>query len=341
MSSLESRIHSAADATAAEIGPTDIPPLRLGAQRHRLSVRHRWLTCLTPLAAAASVAAVLAGLVIVGHAPATGHGGAWPGSAALTRAQERLAKQAIDSYFPATGAQYTVGLAFVWTRQKILARDIGPCLAAAGFQQPPFTVPKRKFILRSSDNSQFPDLAQRLRTGVMTPGSGKSPSHQIPEILKTQRRARTTAIRRCVVQDARPIWRLEQAATPLAAIWLKQVAGIQSSPPVQATRPAFVSCLEAAGVPSRYAKRSSVGSSPLFAGFFAWMDRLGQASSGPGQIAGEQRIWTPVFVTCAGPTVATMERLQVAERSAFFRQHARQIRTIRRLVIHLLPSPQT
>jgi hypothetical protein len=119
------------------------------------------------------------------------------------------------------------------------------------------------------------------------------------------------------------------------------VAGIQSSPPVQAAWPAFVSCLEAAGVPSRYAKRSGVGSSPLFAGFFAWMDRLGQASPGPGQVAGERRIWTPVFVTCARPAVATMERLQLTERSAFFHQHARQIRTIRRPVIHLLPRHQT
>ena len=339
MSSLESLIHSAAEAAAAEIGPADIPPLRLtGADTATPRSRHWWLT---PLAAAASVAAVLAGLIFVGHAPVTGHGGAWPGSAALSRAQARLTKLALDSYFPATGAQYTAGLAFVWTRQKILARDIGPCLAAAGFQQPPFSVPKRKFILHSGDNSQFPDLAQRLRTGVMTPGNGNRSGHLIPVIPKAQRRAHTAAMRRCVVQDARPIWRLDKAATPLAAIWLKKVTGIQSSPQVQAARPAFVSCLEAAGVPSRYAKRGGVGSSPLFAGFFAWMDRLEQASPGPGQVAGEQRIWTPVFVTCARPAVATMERLQLTERSAFFRQHAGQIRTIRRLVIDLLPRHQT
>src|SRR5258706_308420 len=213
--------------------PSTSPPLRLTrADPAPPRSRHWWLT---PLAAAASVAAVLAGLIFVGHAPVTGHGGAWPGSAALSRAQARLTKQALDSYFPATGAQYTAGLAFGWTRQKILARDIGPCLAAAGFQQPPFSVPKRKFILHSSDNSQFPDLAQRLRAGVMTPGNANR----------------------------------------------------------------------------------------------------------PGQVAGEQRIWTPVFVTCARPAVATMERLQLTERSAFFRQHGGQIRTIRRLVIDLLPRHQT
>src|SRR5260221_6383814 len=291
MSSLESLIHSAAEAAAAEIGPADIPPLRLtGADTATPRWRHWWLT---PLAAAASVAAVLAGLIFVGHAPVTGHGGAWPGSAALSRAQARLTKLALDSYFPATGAQYTAGLAFVWTRQKILARDIGPCLAAAGFQQPPFSVPKRKFILHSGDNSQFPDLAQRLRTGVMTPGNGNRPGHLIPVIPKAQRRAHTAAMPRCVVQDAPPLSRLHKAATPLAATCLTNVTGIQSSPPVQAARPAFVSCLEAAGVPSRYAKRGGVGGSPPFTGLFAWMDRLEPANPGTRQVPGQQRSLNP------------------------------------------------
>src|SRR5258707_891528 len=54
MSSLESLIHSAAEAAAAEIGPADIPPLRLtGADTATPRSRH-W--GLTPLAAAATVA---------------------------------------------------------------------------------------------------------------------------------------------------------------------------------------------------------------------------------------------------------------------------------------------
>src|SRR5258707_13324021 len=80
MSSLESLIHSAAEAAAAEIGPADIPPLRLtGADTATPRSRHWWPT---PLAAAASVAAVLAGLIFVRHAPATGHGDASSAAAA-------------------------------------------------------------------------------------------------------------------------------------------------------------------------------------------------------------------------------------------------------------------
>jgi hypothetical protein len=367
MSSLESRIDSAAAAAAAEIGPADIPPLRLRAQRSwlaRLSMhcradaaclpsahraltgtgtgaphsRHRWPT---PLAAAASVAAVLAGLVIVGHSSWTGTGGAWPASAAVSRAQARLAKQALDWYFPATGAQYTAGLTFAWTRQKILAADMGPCLAQAGFPQPPFSVPKRSFILHSGGSTQFPDLGQRLRTSVITPRGGGILGYKSRAIPKAQRSAYASAMRSCLVRDARPIWRLDKVAAPLAAIWLKKVGAIQSSPPVLRMRPAVINCLEAAGVPAHYAKRGGVDGRPLFAGFFAWMGRLGKASTGPGQVAREQRTWTPAFITCAKPTVALMERLQIAERSAFVRQHARQMRTIRRLVIDLLPRRRT
>jgi hypothetical protein len=163
----------------------------------------------------------------------------------------------------------------------------------------------------------------------------------MPGIAKAQQPAFAASMRRCQVRDARPIWRLDKVAMPLAAIWLQKVTKIQSSPPVLAMRPAFVSCLAAAGVPSRYAKRNGVGGRSMFAGFFAWLDRLAQASTGPWQLARERQIWTPVFVTCAKPAVATMERLQLAERPAFLRQHATQIAAIRRLVIDLVQRRRT
>src|SRR5258707_9398771 len=95
MSSLESLIHSAAEAAAAEIGPADIPPLRLtGADTATPRSRHWWLT---PLAAAASVAAVLAGLIFVGHAPVTGHGGAGAGAAPPHPAPGRPPEITLDS----------------------------------------------------------------------------------------------------------------------------------------------------------------------------------------------------------------------------------------------------
>jgi hypothetical protein len=340
---LETRIESAAAAAAAEITPTDIPALRLRPARNRRAVprrpggrpeRRRWLA---PLAAAVSVAAVLAALVAVGHAPWTRHSGTWPESAAVGRAQRLLAREALDAYFPATGAQYTAGLVFEWTRQKILARDTGPCLAKAGFARPPFPEPQRQFILAAPDNGQFPDLAQRARTHFMTQHGFAFGRHQ-PTMPVARQHDYAAAARACLIAFARPIWRLDKVAKPVAGLWLKKVKSIQASAPVQARRHAFVSCLENFAVPATYAAARGTGSQQLFAGFFEWIDRLGQASTSPARFMHQQRLWTAVFVTCAKPTVTTMERIQIAARKKFFLAHAGQIGAIRRIVIGLLPG---
>src|SRR5258707_14303436 len=113
MSSLESLIDSAAEAAAAELGPADIPPLRLtGADTATPRSRHWWLT---PLAAAASVAAVLAGLIFVGHAPVTGHGGAGARAGPPTPAPRRLAEPTLHSALSGHRGPYTSRPAVVLT----------------------------------------------------------------------------------------------------------------------------------------------------------------------------------------------------------------------------------
>src|SRR5262245_46132484 len=182
MRPLEWRIQEEAAAAASEIGPGDVPPLRLHPKRHRLSRRrgaasawpsragtpHSWSRWLTPLAAAVSLAAVVVFLVVLRAGPGAGRG-TWPTPGSISRAQALLARQALDAYFPASGPQYTAGLAFEWTKQKILSANTGPCLADAGFPQSPFSWSKRRFIFSTPNNGRFPDLAQRTRTHTMAP----------------------------------------------------------------------------------------------------------------------------------------------------------------------------
>src|SRR5258706_14466320 len=128
MSSLESLIHSAAEAAAAEIGPADIPPLRLTrADTATPRSRHWWLT---PLAAAASVAAVLAGLIFVGHAPVTGHGGGGAGTGPLNPPPGGPRKKTLGSSFSATRPPYPPLPAPARTSAQSLAPDIGPLASA-------------------------------------------------------------------------------------------------------------------------------------------------------------------------------------------------------------------
>jgi hypothetical protein len=354
MNPLESRIHRDTTTAAAEITSADIPPLRLRNRRGRLPRQRRTASArsavtgppgswgarrwLTPLAAAAGVAALVAVMVAVGNAHSTGHRIARPitpsarrGQARLgSEAQARLGSEALDSYFPATGAQYTAGLAFEWTRQKTLHRLLEPCLAHAGFPQPAFSWPKGQYMLSFPDNSQFPDLAQRARTRLMTPygtGIGKGSG--------SQSRGYVAAVRRCTASNARAVTRLDRAAGPLASAWLPIITRVQSAARIRALQPAFSSCLEARGIPAAYAQSHSSASNYLFEGFFGWMDHLGMTDTNASQDIAHQHRWTPVFVHCARPTVTVMERLQLAQRARFFQRHARQISAIKTLAMDL------
>lgn len=341
MNSLESRIHAEAESTAAEIAAADIPPLRLRARRVHLPRRQaaspgifgsgaaqtgarRWLI---PLAAGASVAALAAALVAVGHEPGTR-----PRAATTPRpsASERrlLGTEALDLYVPATGAQYTAGLAFEWIRQKTLHQLLEPCLARAGFPQPAFSWSQRNYVLFFPDNVQFPDLAQRAQTRSMIPlGTG---IHGQPGGKPSS--ASVAAMRRCAARYAKPITRLDRTAEPVQNAWFTIIGQIQSSARARGTQPAFRRCLQSHGIPARYANWGGTG---LFGGFFAWMDTLGQRARSTQEVVAQQHRWTPVFVTCARPAVALMERLQLSRRAEFFRTHAGQVAAIMRLAAAL------
>jgi hypothetical protein len=100
-------------------------------------------------------------------------------------------------------------------------------------------------------------------------------------------------------------------------------------------QPAFSACLQAHAIPAAYAQQQVSASNPLFDGFFAWMDHLGQTSTSNTQLAAHEHRWTPVFVRCAGPTVTLVEQLQLSQRARFFKLHARQINAIKNLAANL------
>lgn len=344
MNSIESRIYSDAAQVADEITPADIPPLRLPPQRGRSPRRHgapagrsaftgaarsggtrRWLA---PVAAGASVALVIAVMITLGRTPGDGHRGPGPAGRQthpVSRPRSALLAEALDSYFPATGAQYTDGLAYNWNRLKITARTFGTCMADAGFPQPPFSEPEASYLRSFPDNSQFPDLASMARTGSMGQQYYIATSPVAPKTA-----AGRAALRRCSAASARPFpfAQIDRIASPLQNQWLDIITSIQSSAPVHAKQPAFAACLEAHGIPAAYAQQQVNGSNPLFNGFFAWADHLLQTAASTRQQTAEDHRWTPVFVQCARPTVSLVERLQLARRASFFRQHARQIREI-------------
>jgi hypothetical protein len=329
MKELEERIARDASAAAAEITASDIPPLRLTP---RPSARR----FVAPLAAAVSVIAVIAVVAAVSSSGTGSHRPA-PGSHEHRRAapldktraaDHRLATEALDWYFPASGASYTTGQAFAWTQDKITAHNIDPCLAEAGFPQPPFHGSVQLFQL-SFPSGQFPDLAQ-LRAH---PGQHYFTGQYL--VLKHQTKARWNALdraqNRCTARYDQRVTRVDNAAAALENTWTNMIARIQNSRPVKHTQPAFAHCLEAHGVPARYATQTSNAPDPLFAGYYAWSDTLSQTANSTRQAAADNRRETRVFLACAGIVIRVVEPIQLARRVRFFHQHSAAIARIARL----------
>ena len=374
MNDLEARIYSDAARTAAEVTPADIPLYQTGrfsasgtgasgtgasrsgsgraGQGRTGSPAVRWSggrsgagagRILAPVAAAVSVAGLAAAAILLTAGPGTaphhgnGHRTTSPQPAQTKPARpanRALANQALDAYFPASGATYTNGLAFNWAEAKATAHDIDPCLAAAGFPQPAFTGSVHLYQLSFGDLSQFPDLAQ-LRA---SPGDHYFTKQYL--VLRHSTPARQRALNRaqarCTARFARAVTRVDKAADHLEGVWLGIISRIEHSRPVTATQPAFAKCLQAHGVPANFATQTDQSAdNPLFTGFFAWGDYNTQTATSSSQQAQDRRRANRVFLACAPPVVTVLERLQLHERAQFFRAHAAEIAHIARLATRI------
>jgi hypothetical protein len=346
MNELEHRIYRDATKVAAEVTMADVPPLRLSRKARRSSRRPtasphamHWSGAergavvkrvLAPLAAASVVVLVVV-LVTVGRgSPAVRHAQVPAAPAKPTAAERVLAAEALDSYFPASGATFTAGSAFDFAKAKITARDIDPCLAKAGFPQPAFTGSERLYQLSFQDNSQFPDLR------LLAAHTGQYYFTRQYLVLRHPTASRQRELRsaqaRCTLRYAKPVTRVDRAASRLGGIWLNIISAIEHSRPVTATQPAFARCLEAHGVPASLATQTDNGASnPLFDGYFGWADSTNQEAATNHALAVDERHETRVFVVCARPVVSVLERIQLARRALFFVKHAAQIARIARL----------
>jgi hypothetical protein len=348
---LEQRIYRDAASAAAEITADDIPPLQLdgrraGATGRRSVARQRsellrpapgaaTRRILAPLAAAVCVIAVSTLVFAAVHGTPAGSQRARPpvATASQSRASHLLITEALDWYFPASGATYTNGLTFGWTQDKITARDIDPCLRAAGYPQPPFSGSAELARMSFANISQFPDLAQ-----LAASPAGHVFTKQYP-VVKDPTNARMRTFdgvqARCTDRWAQSVTRVNTAAAQLQTAWLGIISAIESSARVSATQPAFASCLEAHGVPASVATETSRSSNPLFHGYFAWADSRMQSATTAAELNADQRHDTRVFIACARPVISVLEPIQLARRTAFFRQHAAQIARISRLAAEM------
>src|SRR5215468_7152790 len=255
--SLEERVRAAVRATAAEIGPYDVPPpafgtsglaargagsgLRARRPRHprRAGGRGDGWHWAAPLAAAAAVVGVVglaAGLASIG----SGSGVARPAHAsrpAATRSTQaappypaNLQAGLIGFFVPASGAEYSAGALFGGEYRAAASKVFARCMANAGFQ---VKTPTPASIARGNWNlTQFPDLNAIARAGTM-PGDG------LPGVRElTGSSAYQAAFKRCSATSDSLFSQTIAAGERLASPWIVTVTSIQGSAAVLATLPA-------------------------------------------------------------------------------------------------------
>jgi hypothetical protein len=345
--SLEERVRAAVRATAAEIGPYDVPPPAFGTddldargagsgRRARPprapgppgSGRRAGWHRAAPLAAAAAVVGVVglaAGLASIG----SGSDLARPANASrpeATRSTQaappypaNLEAGLIGLFVPASGAQYSAGALFGGEYKAAAGKVFARCMAKAGFE---VTTPTPASIARGNwDLTQFPDLNAIARAGTM-PGDG------LPGVKElTGSSAYQAAFKRCSATSDSLFFQMTKAGALLASPWIATVTSIQGSAPVLATLPAVRACAARYGWPhDPYGPDRPINS---FADFVDWLvSHLDGASSRGAPAAQAHALdqhWAPIFVRCARPAVTVMEKLQLAAQRTFLRDHQREL----------------
>ena len=334
MNTADERLRAAAR-TAVDIFPPggDLPTLRLppsprdhrGVERRHAHVgpgRHRaWLA---PLAAAAAVMAVIAGVVLP-HEFANGPASplpprpkpATPYSAAQQKQRRALDALAVEAVAPATGPQYDRGGQLAWMLQALELRAQARCTAGLGYYitgtLPPYNLGD------FSDNTQMPDLPRIASTHqFVTPGGPVGPDYSAAEQKALDGKCRAPAAYRSLLN----------AYQAINNAWWQIIFRVQASRQVEAAIPALNACATRYGFPnSPYGKATApIKNFPDFMDWVAgFLDGAGSRGASASTMNALARHWTTVFVTCATPIVDIWQRMLATAQPVFLHQHAQQI----------------
>ena len=346
MNTADERLRAAARTAMDKFPPgAELPPLRLPApprdprwagRRHTRAGTGHPRAWLAPLAAAAAVTAVIAG-VVVPHEFATRPASPQPVrhktparySAAQQKERQALDALAVEAVAPTTGLQYDRGNQLTWMLHAQELHAQARCLAGLGYH---ISLKLAPFNLGDfADNTQMPDLPRIARTHqFVTSGSLGSPAFSAAEQRALDDKCQA------------PAAAYTQALNAYQAIdnaWWQIIVRVEASSQVQAAIPALNSCATRYGFPNDPYGNASA---PIktFSDFMDWvagfMDGAGSRGASASTMNALARHWTAVFVTCATPIVDIWQRMLVQAQPGFLDQHAPQITQFKELTWRLL-----
>jgi hypothetical protein len=247
-------------------------------------------------------------------------------SSPASTSSSKLGTEALYSYFPATGAQFSVGAQFAGTMKSLRDTLMARCLAKRGFRMP--VESKSTRITGFFDNSAFPDLDRISRTGMLTPDL-LTPGAGPPAVSAAQMPAYQADVRRCQQTVLKPFAPLISAADPLQSQWQQIVSQVEVSPSVASLADGFRSCVEHEGVPASPMTRPGAGGA--LGGFLNWVTGQESKAADNKARAAVDRHWAPIFVRCAKPVITAEDKSRLARQHTFFQDHYQQIQSVQQL----------
>jgi hypothetical protein len=290
------------------------------------------------LAAALRCGALAAAVTLLGACAGGGHGaahssepsasGAPPASAQGRNGTQTqpsgLSAEVLYYFVPATGSQYSLGAKFSGTYFALRDDIVAACMTRSGFRVPRTSA--AIYTAQDFDNDQWPDLAAISRSGTLDPGLRNGLRKLI--VPRRDQHAYQADLSRCQQNPQKIIAPLIRVGSNLAGPWLSIVNKVQVSAQVRGYLDRFSSCVAQAGTPG-----SSAGS---FSYFLAWVTGLEAAAKTTAGAIAVDRHWAPIFVRCAGPTVAVQDRLELAQQAAFLQRHHQQVRALQILAAQVV-----
>jgi hypothetical protein len=335
MNTADERLRAAAR-TAKDMFPPggELPPLRLpapprdprgAARRHTPAGTKHLRAWLAPLAAAAAVMAVIAGVVLphdFANGPASPqpvrHKPAPPYSSPQQKQRRALDTLAVEAVAPATGLQYDRGGQLIWMLHAQELRGQARCLAGLGYHISDTLAPFN--LADFADNTQMPDLPRIASTHqFVTSGGLVGPAYSAAEQKALDDECQASA---AAYQS------LSNAYQSINDAWWQIIFRVQASRQVQAAIPALNACAARYGFPNNpYGNAPApIKTFPDFADWVAgFLDGAGSRGASPSTMAALARHWTGVFVTCATPIVGIWQRMLATAQPGFLHQHAPQI----------------
>jgi hypothetical protein len=291
------------------------------------------------VAGLAGLLAVAGALSACGAAgtPATGKVAA--GQSTVTGpAASPLGIEAVYSFIPATGAQYTTGSRFTGLQQSLESIGVARCMQRDGFHDvTPEPVPAAE--ANDFDNTDFPDLARIAQTKsfggspLMPEEGGEPPAPGSMPAARAQAYGADES--RCAATPDQIFSLPLTAGGTLGGLWQQDISRAESAPAVEATLGPFWACAQRAGIPAQPDPELPLApgapSDAYFQAFLGWLDALDARAATPAAMAAIDAHWAPVFVRCATPVVQALDAILVPAQSAFLRAHGQQVHALEQL----------